>query len=421
MEKDNNLFRAEEKGGTTPKEKKRVKIAREGAEQYISHNIPKENKVINAIIRATDQFSDLPESREEKIKVLSKAFGRALGIPIKPEECPDHIGFAPLTALERKILFGLMELFQDSGFRGDESRSSQREKDDFEERRRTDPLLYSVGGAYDNIEYIPIIKVSLTDLMKVCGLAYDSGFHRRRAEEAIGSLARNTAFCLWYRYERNPEGKILIGPDGKKVRIPAVSLRPAISLRMTEKPGGEQVYNFELNPVLMDMITDNFGGGRYGFFFPVDKDWEEQVDNLLEKGERGPASSSRYVKSFVWWIMLQQQDIYFKTKPRYRKGKNGRTEKICRRPTEGDVSVKVGFEQLCQSICIPGEEWKKNRKRAEEKIEKAIGVAAQLGYFTAPPQRLLYGDYEFFLAPFKVRKDELEGPEEGEGMSDSLE
>lgn len=423
MKKADQYARPEQGEEKASKEVKRVKIAREGAEQYISHNISREDKIIYEIVKATDQFSDLPESREEKIRILSKAFGRALGIPIKPEECPDHIGFAPLTALERKILFGLMELFQDSGYKGNESRSSQREKDDFEERRRMDPLLYSVVGAYDNIEYIPVIRVSLTDLMKVCGLTYDSGFHRRRTEEALGNLARNKSFCLWYRYGRNAEGKFLIGPDGKKVRYPAVALQPAINLRMTEKPGREQMYSFELNPVLMDMITDNFGGGRYGIFFPVEKDWEKQVDNLLEKKKRGPAPSAEYVKRFIWWLMLQQQDMYFKTKPRpgYRRGKNGKPEKVCRKPTEGDISVKIGFEQLCLSICIKEEEWKKNRKRVEGTIDKAIKIAEELGYFTTPPGRPLYGEYKFSLAPFKFRNDEQEAPEEEEEIPGSSE
>lgn len=404
---DSHRRGAEQEAGSQDhgRKSKIVKISRHASEQIMTHDTGKEDRLISEI--ALPYGLDLPKDRGERIKILSKVVNRAMGLTLSEEDCPDQVGFNLTHKEERQVLIGVLSLLTDTQYRGTEYApvsGATRDNDTLISRPESKKI--SKGGSYENIQRVPILRVSPTDLMIASGLDPKDRSDKVRAKEALGKLATKRGFCIWLRYKRDDRGKIVTDRNGKRVYEIVSETNPALFLRTICKPktGEIEYYEIQPHPIFLDQVTQDYGGGTYGYFMPLENDWEKEIESVLPKGKK----ISQSIPIFLYWLRLRYHDLYLQNKNPLRKN-----------PLR--YEIEISFEDLCKSINLRENAYKKNPHRAEGFIDQAVDVARSIGYLTES-SRTLTGGYHFVLNPDKYptsRKiSEAESDDQETGFQD---
>ena len=311
--------------GEVTVEKKHTKIAIHGLSQFYGNN------------KQLSMFSD------EKID----EFIKATGLPISNR--PQNYGVV-LNQSQKRVLEGILKAFTDSNYRGD----LEIDKSNYKNFYPID----KIGGAYSNIDSIPILKLTQSDVIKLSG--YDLKSQRQGDKqdviEAISFLATNQFCFYWLRLKKENGGKPVKDKNGDYVKEEVMEVGTLLRIKYIKNETTGLLDYYEIHPSapLLDQVNNHF--------LLVPNNWRDEVKELTGK------RASSYTYELLLWLRLKYEEIR-----KYNKngGKN-------RKPKP--FQLTKSWEEVAMALKMPETMYKANRKRASKIIQDAYEVAIKLGY-----------------------------------------
>jgi hypothetical protein len=312
--------------GEVTVEKKHTKIAIHGLSQFYGNN------------KQLSMFSD------EKIDEFIKATG--LNISNRPQ----NYGVV-LNQSQKRVLEGILKAFTDSNYRGDLEIDKSKYKTFY-------PIDDRIGGAYSNIDSIPILKLTQSDVIKLSG--YDLKSQRQGDKqdviEAISFLATNQFCFYWLRLKKENGGKPVKDKNGDYVKEEVMEVGTLLRIKYVKNETTGLLDYYEIHPSapLLDQVNNHF--------LLVPNNWRDEVKELTGK------RASSYTYELLLWLRLKYEEIR-----KYNKngGKN-------RKPKP--FQLTKSWEEVAMALKMPETMYKANRKRASKIIQDAYEVAIKLGY-----------------------------------------
>jgi len=276
---------------------------------------------------------------DEKIDAFSKATG--LSITNRPESYG-----VVLNQAQRRVLEGVLKAFTDSNYKGDE------EIDKATYSSKIYPI-NKIGGAYSNIDKIPVVRLTQSQVIKLSGHARTRG-DKQDVIEALDFLATNQ-FCFYWVRLKTEKGKPVVDKSGDYVKEEVMEVGTLLRIKtVRDQAGLLQYYEIHPSAPLLDQVNN--------YFLLVPNNWRDEVKQLTGK------RASSYTYELLLWLRLQYEQIR-----RYNKG-GGKT----RKPKPFKLSKT--WEEVAIALKMPETMYKANRKRASTIIQEAYSVAIKLGY-----------------------------------------
>jgi hypothetical protein len=300
-----------------------------------------EKKLTKISIHTVSQFygdnKQLSLFSDEKID----AFSTATGLSITNR--PDSYGVV-LNQSQRKVLEGILKAFTDSNYKGDEE---------------IDKATYSsniypvnkVPGAYSNVDKIPVIRLTQSEIIKLSGHDRTQG-DKVDVVEAISFLATKQ-FCFYWVRLKKEKGKPVKDTNGDYVKEEVMEVGSLFRIKTVRAENGELQY-YEIHPSapLLDQVNT--------YFLLVPNDWREEVKQITGK------RASSYTYELLLWLRLQYEHIR-----RYNDVKNRKKKPF---------KISKSWEEVAIALKMPETMYKANRKRASMIIQDAYSTAIKLGY-----------------------------------------
>lgn len=277
----------------------------------------------------------------DKVDLLIKG----TGIPITNR--PESYGVV-LNQSQKRVFEGILRAFSNTNYKGVEEIDKQTYSQD----------IYPVGklgGAYNNIDKIPVVRLTQAEIIELSG--YDLKSQRQGDKqdvvEAITFLATQQ-FCFYWLRTKKVNNKIAKDKNGSYLKEEVMEVGTLFRIKYVRNQTGELQY-YEIHPSapLLDQVNN--------YFLLVPNNWREEVKQITGK------RASSYTYEFLLWLRLQYEQIR-----RYNQNNKKRVAK--------EFFIIKTWEEVAIALKMPPTMYKANRKRASKIIQEAYSVAITLGY-----------------------------------------
>jgi hypothetical protein len=306
----------------------------------LKEDVKKHTKI--AIHTATQFFGDnkqLSLFSDEKIDIFSKATGLSI------IDRPNSYGVV-LNQSQRRVFDGIIKAFSDSNYSGDEEIDKAKYSKDIYP-------ISKIEKAYNNVEKIPVIKLTQSEIIKL------SGHNRTQGDkvdviEALSFLATKQ-FCFYWIRLKTENGKPVKDKKGDYVKEEVMEVGSLFRIKTVRTEEGELQY-YEIHPSapVLDQVNN--------YFLLIPENWRDEVKQLTGK------KASKYTYELLYWLRLQYEQIR-------RYNSNGGKK---RKPK--DFKISKSWEEVAIALQMPETMYKANRKRVLKIIQEAYSVAIKLEY-----------------------------------------
>lgn len=361
--------------GDSSEEEELVKVGQHLVSQF-RHNVKEEDELID-LLWDKSGMSGETVTREEKVSSIARSVADMTGAKLeKSMSVPDRLGL-DLTPLQWDILGVILQKFSENDYHGERQVDKSKvlsiayNSGDRERVGRDDKILvngHEIGGPYKNIQVIPSIRITPTELMEGLDRNSRSMYARDKVLTNFDQLGNKKYLFMWKRLKKDNKGKPVMnfGQYKKEIAMENSSLFRIISVfdDSTEK----RLLYYEITPtaVILDQITPEYGGNH---FLLLPSSWTEQVKKLTNKNG-GP-----FVYIFLLWLRSCYETI--RSDNTHKKPRSGK-----KTPVKRKFEVECDFENLCQTLGVPESTYKNQRKRTLRGIERAYTIAMETGYLT---------------------------------------
>jgi len=322
-------------------------------------------------IHAIKQFfadpTQLSLFSDEKVNAFEKTIG--IHLPNRPSSYG-----VVLNQSQRRVFEGIVKAFSDTNYLGEE----QINKDTYSS---TVHPINRIEGAYNNIDSIPVIKLTQSDIIRLSGYQKSQG-DKVDVVEAISFLATKQFCFYWVRLKTDSKGKPVKSKSGDFEKEEVMEVGTLLRIK-TIREGGELKY-YEIHPtsVILDQVNSRYGGN---YFLLVPDNWKEEVKQLT--GTR----ASSYTYELLLWLRLKYEEI-----------RRGNSRSKNKKP----FILHKSWEEIAEALKMPESMYKANRKRASKIIQEAYSTAIKLGYLLRVENRgaidILYLNEEYYPKPGKL-------------------
>ena len=308
-------------------------------------------KNIKIAMHAIRQFyggnTQLSLFSDEKIEEYSLATG--LNIMDKP----DRYG-AVLTQGQMRVYEGITRAFTDTNYLGDESISTKDLKEALSlSEAGVKTLLKGENAPYKNIDKIPIVKLTQSQIIKLSG--YDIKKQRQgEKQDVIEALyyLGTKQFCFYWIRLKKEKGKPVRDKNGDYIKEEVMEVGSIFSIKTIRNESGElQYYEIRPSAPIIDQIDS--------YFLLIPIDWRDEVKRLTG------GKSSRYTYEFLTYLREQYEHI-----------RRSNSKKKNKRP----FILRKSWEEIAVTLRMPESMYKANRKRALKMIQDSYDIAIKLGY-----------------------------------------
>lgn len=304
---------------------------------------------------------------------ILEEYQNSTGVVLNNNNKPDSYGVV-LNQIQSRVLEAILKALSDTNYSGDVAIN----KDTYS---RTEMRSINKIKAYNNIDKIPVIKITQAELLELSGLNRSHG-DKTDLIEAINFLG-SQQFCFYWKRLKYENGKpVKDKSSGEYIKEDVMEVGTVLRIKYVKKEKSGDLDYYEIHPsaVLLDQIES--------YFLLIPNNWREEVKQITGK------KASKYTYEFLTWLRLQYEQIR-----RYNNngGKN-------RKPKEFKLSKS--WEEIAIALKMPESIYKANRKRAERIIKEAYEVAIKLGYLLrvedAGATDLLYLNESYYPKPGKL-------------------
>jgi hypothetical protein len=328
-------------------------------------------------IHAANQFfgdsKQISLFSDEKVE----SFAEATGLQILNK--PDSYGVA-LNMSQKRVFEGILKAFSDTNYKGEDKVS------------RGDSLkgVYSkkakeLTKVYENIESIPVIRLTQADIVKLSGYDMNNQKHKKDTVEALTHLATNQFCFYWVRLAKDGKGIPLKDKGGDYKKEEVMTVGTLLRIKTIREDGNLKYYEIHPSSVILDQVNSDYGGN---YFLLVPNNWREEVKKLVGK------KASSYTYEFLFWLRLKYEAIR-------RYNSNHKKKK--------PFLLKLTWEEVAQALKMPETVYRRNRKTGLKRIEDAYETAIALGYLNKVEHGgvtdILYLNEEFYPKPGDFQED----------------
>lgn len=409
----------------TSTEGKFIKVGRHGAERLMTSDPQKDEKMLRGV--ALPQGVPEPQTLEERLKLVKRLIAQSMGVQDIESGVPDRLGFNITNQAERDVLFGVLKLMTDSDYRGEfQVPTTQVLRQKFEENTRPveaqtkgfEVLSTHIGGAYENIESVPFVRITQKSLIEAIGYDPESQSDKARVGGAVRDLAMKQNFLMWTRFKRDDKGKVVRDKNGR-TRFEIVStFSPVLNVNfVSEQEEGRglvlKYYEISLSPILLDQVSREYGGVGGGYFLLIPENYNSEIQEAYRKRFPYRSRVSPIVQALCFWLRLIVQERQNQVRNPLRLWKQTRGKK--QPPRKISSELRVGYADLCRRLNVSESSIRKQKSRISQNIEDGISIARDIGYITTASNDILSGEYIFDLNLnyYPSRYAQGESPEEG--------
>lgn len=396
---------------SSPKRERRrgkyVKVGRHGAERLMTSDPLKDEQMLRGV--GIPEGVPEPMTLEERLKLVKKLIAQSMGVQNIEGDVPDKIGFNITNQAERDVLFGVLKLMTDSDYRGEfQVPTSQVLNKEFEGRERpvkaqTEGFQVAsgthIGGAYENIESVPFVRISQANLITAIGYNPDSQSDRERVAQAVLTLATKMNFLMWTRFKRNDKGKV-VKDRNKRTKFEIVStFSPVLNVNfVSEQEEGRglvlRYYEISLSPILLDEVTREYGSIGGGYFLLIPENYNSEIQGAYKKLFPYRSRISPIIQALCFYLRLIVQERQNRERNPFNKFNRERNPYL---RTGIQTELRVGHQDLCRRLNISENSLRTQKSRIYQNIEDGIRVAQEIGYIHTASHDVLSGEYIFDL------------------------
>lgn len=371
-----------------------TKIGLHGAKMIMTSD-PQRNEAMLSQVGVPDN-DGTPIPIESRIYLAKQLVAKSLGINLDSldEEVPNRIGFNLTSDPQRKILFGVFDLMTETDYRGDYQipRSMALKKEIATEKEALTKGYditstgTHIGGVYENIPSIPVIRVTQKELLEKSGFNLET--ERQRGVQALTELAFRQNFILYRRFAKDEKGRLRKDKSGRQIHELVGTFSPVLNVNFVKEEstsGGDEAttkyYEISLAPVFLDEVSREFGSRGRGYFLLIPKDCNDEINRAYKKVFPSRTRRSSVIQALCLWLRLKVLDI-----------QNRNSNPFTKSERESQIITK--YSDLCSQLNIPSNNYKNNYKKMRETLSDGMEIAKEIGYIL-PTSREERGIYTF--------------------------
>jgi hypothetical protein len=325
-----------------------IKVARHGVKQLTGKTGP----------QMAMTFEEAPVEVEEYIE---KA-----GLTVSAEDRERFLeGWgADLTVTQHSVLLAVLERMSEKNYRGD-GREGRRE---VLTRAGVKPpgvrLPELMEDALRNVKEFPVVRLYLHEVVGLAGLDKERQGDKLEVKQALEHLGTARYAFYWERLawtDHKGKKKPVMDQDGNYVKEGVRTVGSILYVKQVVDPQSGQLDYYEIAPseAFLDQVTEGYGSpGGYFLMMPT---------GLLDKVRKAVGPGRRvtpHYYTFLYWLLATYED-------RRSKAPRGKEPKL---------QVRKHYEEIAQLIRIPETIWRRNRKKAVERLDSIYQAAKDLGY-----------------------------------------
>lgn len=331
---------------------RRGAIRGEGHKQRVNE-IAEHEYIKGAIAQALGIVEKLEKSEVSKyLKIGLHAANQFFNNPKLPASIKEITGSEQfgvvLTKTQNQVFEGILKAFTNTNYKGDESL-------DPNAYSRTVHEIDSRHPSYENIDRIPIIRLTQAEIIELSGLPRD---RKKEVVSALKFLHETHFNFYWERLKYDKKGKPIKGKNGDWSKEEVYTSGALFYIKNIKENKVTKYYEISPSAVLLDQVSAEYGGN---FFLRKDEKWADEV-----KQQIGPGVSN-YTYVFLSYLRTQYEMIRRHNK--YKKQK---------RPFE----IAKTWEEIAYIIKMPESIYKRKKERAEKLVKDAYTAAVKLGYLS---------------------------------------
>lgn len=365
---------------TKPEEEEEFVKAGQHMVSQLRHNVQEEDELIDLLWDKEGLSGDTVQTatREQKVTRIAETVANLTGANLEESvSVPDRLGL-DLTPIQWDIVGFILKKFSQNNYHGDRQGdksvvlSGVYSNGDHERLGRDNEIKLNgttVGGPYKNIQHIPSVRFTPTELMEDLDRNSRSMYVRERVTENLTTLGVKPYLFMWKRLKKDKKGKPVVNKLGQYDKEIVMEVSPLLRVqKVFEDTPSKKLLYYEVSPsaVLIDQITPEYGGNH---FLLLPYSWTKQVKELTNK-TGGP-----FVYVFLLWLRSSYETIR-----RDNTHKVPHTKKKTRKSRKYEITTT--FEELCQTLGVSESVYLNQRKRTHNGIVRAYNIALQTGYLT---------------------------------------
>lgn len=290
-----------------------------------------------------------------------------------------------LNNTQMRVFEAILKALTNTNYNGDEPKKRGEAlnefKDNYSNPNAGQILITNENAPYKNINTIPVIKVTQTELIELAGYDPRKQSDRQNVTQALNFLAMHQ-FCFYWERLKREKGIPVKYKDGgyKKEEVMEVGTLLRVKYVRDEKTKILQYYEIHPSACMLDQVNN--------YFLLIPNDWREEVKRITKK------QVSSYTYLFLIWLRMEFEKI------RRNNAKKKLNEK------KRDYKVVVTYEELAKILKMPESLYKKKRATAQRVFDEAYLIAYLLGYLIEGDEQdgiyTYYLDKDFYPQPGKL-------------------
>ena len=325
-----------------------IKVARHGVKQLTGRTGPQ--------IAMT--FEEGPVEVEDYIEQA--------GLQVSPQDKERLLeGWgADLTVIQHSVLLAVLERMSEKNYQGD----GKEPRKEVLTRAGVNPpggaLPAIMEKALRNVKSFPVVRLYLHEVVELAGMDKEAQRDKMEVKQALEYLGSARYAFYWERLawnEHKGKKRPVLDADGRYVKEGVRAVGSVLYVKQVVDPQTGQLDYYEIAPseAFLDQVTEGYGSpGGYFLMMPT---------GLLDKVRKAVGPGRRvtpHYYTFLYWLLAKYEDR--RSKPRKGEGPN--------------LQVREHYEKIAQLIRMPETIWRRNRKKAVERLDSIYQAAKDLGY-----------------------------------------
>ena len=325
------------------------KVARHGVKQLTGRTGP----------QVTMTFEEAPVEVEDYIEQA--------GLQVNPKDKERLLeGWgADLTVTQHSVLLAVLERMSANNYQGE----GKEDRKEVLTRAGVNPpggkLPAIMEKALRNVKNFPVVRLYLHEVVELAGMDKERQGDKLEVKQALEHLGTARYAFYWERLATT-EGKggrkiPIMDQDKRYVKEGVKAVGSILYVKEIVDPQSGQLDYYEIAPseAFLDQVTEGYGSpGGYFLMMPT---------GLLEKVRKAVGPGRRvtpHYYTFLYWLLAKYED-------RRSRAKDGKAPNLV---------VREHYEEIAQLIRMPETIWRRNRKKAVERLASIYQASKDLRY-----------------------------------------
>lgn len=271
---------------------------------------------------------------------------------------------ADLTVTQHSVLLAVLERMSAKNYQGDRREGRKEVLTGTGVNPPGGRLPKLMEDALRNVKEFPVVRLYPHEIVELAGMDKNRQGDKQEVKQALEHLGTARYAFYWERLatvEHRGKKKAVMDQEGKYVKEGVRTVGSVLYVKQVVDPQSGQLDYYEIAPseAFLDQVTEGYGSPR-GYFLMMPTGLLEKVRKAVRPGRR----VTPHYYTFLYWLLATYEDRRSKAPP----------------SKEPNLLVRKHYEDIAQLIRMPETIWKRNRKKAVERLDSIYQAAMDLGY-----------------------------------------